>query len=194
MIRIQCSQCGTKLKAPDDAAGKTTNCPKCGTKITIQEPVYDAEALPDSGGPPPSDAYDLATDPYGLSESPSGLPPKKGGGGDEGTEARRPCPMCGEMILATAAKCRFCGEVFDEGLKKVEKKKKRKKKGYSDEDSDLSTSEWIICILCSGIGCIAGVVYMIQGKPKGIKMVGISILVGVIWNVIAVAMRSVQQP
>ena len=24
--------------------------------------------------------------------------------------------MCGEMILTTAAKCRYCGEVFDETL------------------------------------------------------------------------------
>ena len=29
--------------------------------------------------------------------------------------------MCGEMILSTAAKCRFCGEVFDSTLKKAKK-------------------------------------------------------------------------
>ncbi len=35
-----------------------------------------------------------------------------------GAEAlRRPCPMCGEpMIVAAAAKCRFCGAVFDPRL------------------------------------------------------------------------------
>src|SRR5689334_12778347 len=109
MIRIQCTQCGAKLKAPDEAAGKTTNCPKCGTRISIPEPVYDAEPVDTSKPEPPADAYDLASDPYGLAEPPSALPPRTGGGGggdDEGGEARRPCPMCGEMILATAAKCR----------------------------------------------------------------------------------------
>ena len=30
---------------------------------------------------------------------------------------RRPCPICGEMIVAKAAKCRFCGEIFDESMK-----------------------------------------------------------------------------
>ncbi len=36
-------------------------------------------------------------------------------------DGRRPCPMCGEMIVAGAAKCRYCGEVFDSTLKKVKK-------------------------------------------------------------------------
>ncbi|MBI5760669.1 MAG: DUF4190 domain-containing protein [Planctomycetales bacterium] len=29
------------------------------------------------------------------------------------TEARKPCPMCGEMIVASAIICRFCGETVD---------------------------------------------------------------------------------
>ena len=28
--------------------------------------------------------------------------------------ARRPCPMCGEMIAVEARKCRFCGETVSE--------------------------------------------------------------------------------
>jgi hypothetical protein len=28
------------------------------------------------------------------------------------TESRRPCPVCGEMILQAAKVCRFCGEEF----------------------------------------------------------------------------------
>ena len=37
------------------------------------------------------------------------------------------------MIVATAAKCRYCGEVFDPTLKKA-KSKKKKKKRYDPED------------------------------------------------------------
>ncbi|TXT17124.1 MAG: hypothetical protein FD138_4629, partial [Planctomycetota bacterium] len=33
-------------------------------------------------------------------------------------DGRRACPMCGEMIIATAAKCRFCGEVLDPEIRK----------------------------------------------------------------------------
>lgn len=29
--------------------------------------------------------------------------------------ARRPCPVCGEMIVANASVCRFCGERFGSG-------------------------------------------------------------------------------
>lgn len=32
-----------------------------------------------------------------------------------GVRRRRPCPMCGGMIVVTARKCRFCGEVFERG-------------------------------------------------------------------------------
>jgi hypothetical protein len=39
-------------------------------------------------------------------------------------EARRPCPECGEMIVAGAAKCRFCGAIFDPKLKQFESKGK----------------------------------------------------------------------
>jgi hypothetical protein len=86
--------------------------------------------------------------------------------------------MCGEMILTTAAKCRFCGEVFDPALKKTKGKKSRRS---SDEDETISTAEMVLAVLCSGIGCIVGIVWMIQGKPKGLKMVGLSIAMNLFW-------------
>jgi hypothetical protein len=35
----------------------------------------------------------------------------------EDLRERRPCPACGEAIVATARKCRFCGEIFDPALR-----------------------------------------------------------------------------
>ncbi len=32
---------------------------------------------------------------------------------------RKNCPSCGESILAVAMKCRFCGEYFDEELRRA---------------------------------------------------------------------------
>jgi len=43
-----------------------------------------------------------------------------------GEEGRRPCPACGEMIIAGAAKCRFCGEIFDARLRATAAEKKSK--------------------------------------------------------------------
>jgi predicted RNA-binding Zn-ribbon protein involved in translation (DUF1610 family) len=42
------------------------------------------------------------------------------------SEPQKPCPICGEMILASAVKCRYCGEVLDPKLKKGKSKKRRK--------------------------------------------------------------------
>jgi predicted RNA-binding Zn-ribbon protein involved in translation (DUF1610 family) len=103
MIRVTCPNCGTKLKAPDEAARRETVCPKCGAAMTVPEAVYDAEAVPEPGAP--------AEGVYEVGD----VPAQKAASADE----RRPCPMCGEMIIATAAKCRYCGEVFDASLRKA---------------------------------------------------------------------------
>jgi hypothetical protein len=106
-----------------------------------------------------------------------------------GGEARRPCPECGEMIMAGAAKCRFCNAIFDPRLKAQAAKQWR-----AAGDEDLTTGDWIFCILCSGIACIFGIVYAIQGKPKGLKMVGVSFAAGVVWNIISFLIQAANAP
>lgn len=116
-IVIKCPACGKRLKAPDSAAGRGAKCPACGQAMRLPEPVYNAEEVVDEpgfsdefgydddgdyGGHGAGDFPDFDADEY---DSPA-LPD------------RRPCPMCGEMIVATAARCRFCGEVFDDVLKR----------------------------------------------------------------------------
>ena len=89
------------------------------------------------------------------------------------------------MIKANAVKCRYCKEIFDPRLKKTAKKKSR----GGDYDDDLSTGDWIVAILCPVIGCIAGVVWMIQGKSKGLKTIGVSFLAWIIWTAIRTAAK-----
>jgi predicted RNA-binding Zn-ribbon protein involved in translation (DUF1610 family) len=118
-ISFSCPSCDKKLKAPDNAAGKSSKCPGCGAAVTCPEPIYDAELVGgDSGG---LDPYgDLDSDqPYGVVDAAPATATT--------TEDRRPCPMCGEMILAAAIKCRHCGEVFDPVLKKGKGRKSGKK-------------------------------------------------------------------
>jgi predicted RNA-binding Zn-ribbon protein involved in translation (DUF1610 family) len=133
-ISFSCQHCGRKLKAPDNAVGKASKCPGCGSSVVCPEPVYEAELLETPrGGPNAFD--DLDTDkPYAMTAEPTEAPTG---------EVRRPCPMCGEMIVATAAKCRFCGEIFDETLKKAGKGgKKGKTKTIAAVQRNLMT-----CIL-----------------------------------------------
>lgn len=81
-IRLSCPHCNSTLKGPDDLAGQTLKCPKCGKPVEVP-------ASPAPVTPPPSPA-----------------PPPA----PESRESERvPCPMCSELIMANAKVCRFCG-------------------------------------------------------------------------------------
>ncbi len=153
-------------------AGKTAKCPHCGERVRIpvpkpkKEEVYEAEEMDGA------EDFDFG----GFDPNAGATVPR---------DERKPCRACGEMIMRKAAKCRYCGEIFDPALKRRKKSsRKRSRSRYGDEDEDLDTLEWLLVIFCGGIACIVGLVYVIQGKPKGSKMIGFSILSGIIWRAI----------
>tara|TARA_R110002072_G_scaffold13481_1_gene56732 strand:+ start:197117 stop:197596 length:480 start_codon:yes stop_codon:yes gene_type:complete len=155
-------------------------CPQCGDPISIPDAVYDAEEV--GGGDEYSD--DNYGDDYGdgqydydVSSAPA-------------AENRKPCPACGEMIVDGAVKCRFCGEIFDAALKK---KSRKSKSGGGGDDDDMTTGDWVVACLCANIGCIAGIVWMIQGKPKGVKMLGVSFVMQFVWGAIIQVIKMAQQ-
>lgn len=207
---VACPSCHKKIKAPDSAAGKKAKCPSCGTVMMLPAAVQDAEVInQDIPLPPPpgplstplggggiSDLLDEADEMYSLEKKPGGTglsssdPFASSGPApsvlDSGVP-RRPCPACGEMIIMSALKCRFCGEAFDPGLKR---KQKRGGSGFG-EDDDLTGTDLVIAILCGNIGCILGIIWMIQGKPKGMKMIGVSVLAQIGWGILSVVLQSI---
>ena len=69
--------------------------------------------------------------------------------------------MCGEMIVATAAKCRFCGEVFDPTLKRSGKprtarKRRRELKSIAQDQKGVIAciAGWILCIIAIFVAAI----------------------------------------
>jgi hypothetical protein len=149
--------------------------------MTVPTGVFEAEEIGAASQEPAPDEFRLMDEilsppPSQSTASPAGAGPEPG---------RRPCPECGEMIVAGAAKCRFCNAIFDPSLKV-----RASNKVYGPSDADLSTGDWVFCILCGGIACIVGIVYAIQGKPKGMKMVGVSLVAGVLWGVIRVIIET----
>ena len=178
-IQVSCTGCGKTLQAKDSAAGKQAKCPDCGGIISIPEAVYDAIDEPSADVDEGFDAdfdFDYAAAEHQSPTAPAG-------------SQRRPCPQCGEMIVSSAAKCRFCGEIFDSRLKQ-----QQSRATASDADSNLSGGEWAVGIICSGIGCICGIVWMIQGKPKGLKMLGVSLAAAFFWNIINVVIQLAANP
>jgi len=184
-IQVNCSKCGKGLKAPDALAGKKAKCPACGAVVDIplqEEEVIDAE-LADL----PSPSQESAGSDLGslLDETAAyELEKPRAAAGATGDENRRPCPACGEMIVATAAKCRFCGEIFDATLKR------KAKKQSAPGDEEMSTGDWVVAILCPGIGCIAAIVWLIMGKPKAGKMLGVSICMIIAWNILSAVIQA----
>jgi hypothetical protein len=171
-ISFACAKCGRKLKAPDEAAGKSSKCPGCGAKVTCPAPGQDAgivEMIVE--GAPAADPYgDLdAASPYGLVEPEPAAAT---------AEERRPCPMCGELILATAAKCRFCGEIFDPALKKAKGTGKSRKR--AEMRSIASNQRYLIrsilVVLLSYVGVIALVVANAPAAPRGAGLAVLGVL------------------
>lgn len=60
-------------------------------------------------------------------------------------------------------------------------------------DSELEALDWVLAVFCSGIACILGIVWMIQGKPKGAKMVGVSFLFAFVWNLVRIGIAALSQ-
>jgi thiamine transporter ThiT len=68
------------------------------------------------------------------------------------------------------------------------------------EAEKLSPADIIAVVLCSGLGFIAGIVWLIQRKPKGLKMLAISFAMVVpqmiFWfvvNMVIVAMQPLRR-
>jgi predicted RNA-binding Zn-ribbon protein involved in translation (DUF1610 family) len=156
-ISFTCPSCGKKLKAPDNAAGKSSKCPGCGSPVLCPEPVYEAELIAETAGGPDPFADVDANESYAMAPEPVQAP---------AAEARRPCPMCGEMIVASAAKCRYCGEVFDATLKKA--KKKGGKAGHLQSVASAQRN-LLICIFLQIVSYLVLLAFgrAVQGQGQG---------------------------
>jgi hypothetical protein len=183
-IEFNCPSCGYSIKAPDKGAGRKGKCPGCGGVVTVpavsasppvvganvvEAQVVEAQAADDA------DSYKT----FPVGDIPAGPTDPN----------RRPCPSCGEQIATAALKCRFCNEVFDPELKKREKAKS-KPSFIGGEGDSLSVGEWVVALLCSGIGCIIGIIWVVQGKPKGKKMLLISLCMQIFWVLVRVAIET----
>lgn len=183
-ISVTCGGCGKTLLARDSAASKKTQCPDCGTPMIIPEVVADTDfaSAPDFAAGPhfadtPAPVDERVPERPDAFKAPAAVPTD---------QQRIPCPVCGEMIVSTAAKCRFCGEILDpRGMPA---------RGPRDEaadraNDDMTSVDWVVALMCCGIGSLVGVVWLIEGKRKAVKMLVVSILAPFFWSTLFALMR-----
>ena len=96
-LEFACPACRRPLRLPQSWAGRSGACPRCREQVQVPT---TSQPLGDATGP--------KLEPAGSKAGAA----SRGAPGDPGLPglARRPCPSCGEAIVSTAAKCRFCGE------------------------------------------------------------------------------------
>jgi hypothetical protein len=60
--------------------------------------------------------------------------------------------------------------------------------------SELSGTDWVMCILCPGIACLVGLVRTVSGNPSGGKMIGVAFVSGLIQGFLRVLLTMAAQP
>jgi len=162
-----CSGCGRAIDFGDDVF----NCQDCGESmhtLCYQSSRKCGNSACATPGPPPPRTDALR--PLSVQAT---------------AEDTKPCKFCGEDIRKAARKCRFCGEYQTAADKPAAARKEA-----PPEDEFLTGSEIALGILCSGIACIVAIVYIVQGKKKGWKLLGISLVVQFVLGVIRAIVQS----
>ncbi len=85
--------------------------------------------------------------------------------------------------MATAKKCKYCQEWLDESLRKINERMGK------NEDDNMTAVNVLLCVFCSGIGCVMGLIYAIQGKKKGWKMMVLSIVISFLFSLLRAIME-----
>ena len=229
-ISVVC-QCGAKLNAKDELAGKAVQCPKCSQLVKIPGPSAAKPTAPTAGAKPTSPAKPSApgkpvsSATEKAAKTPTKLAPKTapppaapidtlGGILDDMGVAAAPikheiaCPKCGAGMKEGAILCVACGfntktgkqiasssdgaalakreAYFEQQAAKAEAQQAKVLAGgvtsggvpvkASKPGAELSTIDYVFCVLCGGIATIVSIIYCVTGNPKGPTMLKINLI------------------
>lgn len=132
-IGYDCRNCSSRLKSPLDDAGKPDTCPDCGTQFVVpgvaEKDRIHAEAA--AAGADKQRQHELAMKQAEADRQRQNEQDRRRSQEDAALKAirqesvaasrneHRPCPYCGEEILAVAKKCKHCGEFLDDDLRRA---------------------------------------------------------------------------
>lgn len=152
---IVCTSCKTRLKvAATVVPGKKVKCPKCSQLITVPAP-----AAADPG-------YEVVREGHvPAPQPPTTLAP-----------AVKACPYCGEQVMASAVKCRHCGEFFDGEQPSAAARART----ATSSKNELNPAEYIVALLFAPIGLFIGLAWKLKRISKANEMLKLSALSSVI--------------
>ncbi len=109
-ISLSCPTCGKRLKAPDEAAGKTVTCPKCSCRMTLptSEPVPRSRTVVRPVVPEERE-YEPADEPPRPSRRSSRQQADDDYEEDDEPARTKYCHECGRRIRTRAEICPKCG-------------------------------------------------------------------------------------
>lgn len=149
-IQFQCSGCFRQYSVNESFAGKKIRCKDCG--VVVQVPAAEEEAW--EAPPPPKKSRRRSRDAdFGGHELEEDRPEPK-------PKPVRPRRAERENDSESAWPARPRAPV--------------------DESAVISPNEVVLALLCSGVACFISLIYLIQGKPKAIRYVGLAMLCGVV--------------
>jgi len=184
-IRFSCDSCSQHFEAPAEAAGCEVSCPGCGAELRVPlTTAAETPTAPTPGSPanacPFCQTAIAPTDP--ATECPSCRAryhadcwTENGGCGVYGCQAapeidprraieipisywgqeHKPCPRCGQSILAAAVRCRFCGATFSSA--RPEDSAEYEERALVQEQAPALKRMVVILFVLSVIPCLAPV-------------------------------------
>lgn len=179
-IRAECSECGKRVRAKDEAAGRRIKCPDCGTPIRIPATPDDEPPRRKKPAPRKKESYD---DDYGGDEYGDdggdldfgALADMAGKSAGLGSGQLEPCLNCGREIGGRARECPYCGE-SPKALKQERREEARRERIRKEKEEEreirrqLAAAEaaddeggwgWLIFILIFVVG--NGILYATTG-------------------------------
>jgi hypothetical protein len=194
---ITCYGCDSRIRLPDNAAGKRVKCPKCATLIFVPEAESSHErAKPEATGvsstplPPP------------LPPLPPPVPPSIPENAEQNQRDEPDfveCPFCGGEVGRNAIKCRHCGETLDAGIRAVEESKRQASLLAESTDIfgvigfiiSIFANLALLFVCCYGVGVLVAVPLGMVGaassvfgrgnlRVAGLALNGIAIFIGLI--------------
>lgn len=137
-----CTNCKNKMKVPDEAAGKKTKCPSCGTVLRIPEapaaaaPAAPPKPAPKPAPPPPSEPEEVVEE--DVTEVVEEIAPISKGPPPVSAKKRPPIDEDDEEEDRPRRKARRDADEDDEEEERPRKKARRRDEDDEDDDLDIS--------------------------------------------------------